>query len=212
VVAGYSHSTRGAGQTVSIGSTLDRKDAMTLIARLDAVRARRNILEHPFYTRWEHGDLTREELAAYAGEYRHAVVALADAAHSAAPLAGEEHAREEREHVTLWDAFAAELNADLHRAPSPETERCASAWTAAADPLEALAILYAIEAGQPEVSETKLRGLVDHYGSRSAATEPRTSGSTRRGTTSTPPSRADCSSDTRRRTTRTVSSRPPKRR
>jgi pyrroloquinoline-quinone synthase len=137
---------------------------MTLIARLDAVRARRNILEHPFYTRWEQGDVTREELAAYAGEYRHAVVALADAADSAAPLAGEEHAREEREHVTLWDAFAADLDADLDRAPSPETERCASAWTAAADPLEALAILYAIEAGQPEVSETKLRGLVDHYG------------------------------------------------
>jgi pyrroloquinoline-quinone synthase len=137
---------------------------MTLIARLDAVRARRNILEHPFYTRWEHGELTREELAAYAGEYRHAVVALADAAESAAPLAGDEHAREEREHVTLWDAFAAALDADLDRAPNPETERCACAWTAAADPLEALAILYAIEAGQPKVSETKLRGLVDHYG------------------------------------------------
>jgi pyrroloquinoline-quinone synthase len=137
---------------------------MTLIARLDAVRARRNILEHPFYTRWEHGELTREELAAYAGEYRHAVVALADTADSAAPLAGEEHAREEREHVTLWDAFAAALDADLDRAPNPETERCACAWTAAADPLEALAILYAIEAGQPKVSETKLRGLVDHYG------------------------------------------------
>ena len=25
-------------------------------------------------------------------------------------------------------------------------------------------MLYAIEAGQPEVSETKLRGLVEHYG------------------------------------------------
>jgi pyrroloquinoline-quinone synthase len=137
---------------------------MTLIARLDAVRARRNILEHPFYTRWERGELTREELSAYAGEYRHAVVALSGAAAAAAPLAGEAHAREEREHVALWDAFAADLDADLDRAPTPETERCASAWTAAGDPLEALAILYAIEAGQPEVSETKLRGLVEHYG------------------------------------------------
>jgi pyrroloquinoline-quinone synthase len=137
---------------------------MPLIARLDAVRARRNILEHPFYTRWERGDLTRDELAAYAGEYRHAVVALASAAGDAAPLAGDDHAREERDHVLLWDAFAAELDADLDRAPTHGTTRCASAWTASADPLEALAILYAIEAGQPEVSETKLRGLVDHYG------------------------------------------------
>jgi pyrroloquinoline-quinone synthase len=137
---------------------------MSLIARLDAVRARRNILEHPFYTRWERGELTREELAVYAAEYHHAVVALADAAAAAAPVAGDEHAREEREHITLWDAFAGELEADLDRPPTPETQRCASAWTAAGDPLEALAILYAIEAGQPEVSETKLRGLVDHYG------------------------------------------------
>lgn len=133
---------------------------MSLIARLDDARRRRNILEHPFYTRWERGELTREELSAYAGEYRHAVVALADAAEQA----GSEHAAEEREHVALWDEFARVLGANLERAPLPETERCAAAWTSAEDPLEALAILYAIEAGQPDVSRTKLDGLVEHYG------------------------------------------------
>jgi pyrroloquinoline-quinone synthase len=137
---------------------------MSLIARLDEARRRRNILEHPFYTRWERGELTRSELSAYAGEYRHAVVALADTAEAAAPLAGSEHADEERTHVALWDKFAGKLDADLERAPRPETRGCAAAWTAAADPLEALAILYAIEAGQPEVSRTKLAGLVEHYG------------------------------------------------
>lgn len=133
---------------------------MSLIARLDDARRRRNILEHPFYTRWERGELTREELSAYAGEYRHAVVALADAAEQA----GSEHAAEERKHVALWDEFARVLGANLERAPLPETERCAAAWTSAEDPLEALAILYAIEAGQPDVSRTKLDGLVEHYG------------------------------------------------
>lgn len=133
---------------------------MSLIARLDDARRRRNILEHPFYTRWERGELTREELSAYAGEYRHAVVALADAAEQA----GSEHAAEEREHVALWDEFARVLGANIERAPLPETERCAAAWTSAEDPLEALAILYAIEAGQPDVSRTKLDGLVEHYG------------------------------------------------
>jgi pyrroloquinoline-quinone synthase len=137
---------------------------MRLIARLDEARRRRNILEHPFYTRWERGELTRAELADYAAEYRHAVVALAVAAESAAPLAGSEHAAEERSHVELFDAFASALDADADRAPRPETERCAAAWTAAEDPLEALAVLYAIEAGQPEVSTTKLEGLVEHYG------------------------------------------------
>jgi pyrroloquinoline-quinone synthase len=137
---------------------------MSLIARLDEARRRRDILEHPFYTRWERGELTRPELADYAAEYSHTVVALAATAESAAPLAGSEHAAEERSHVELWDAFASTLDADLERAPRPETKRCAAAWTAAADPLEALAVLYAIEAGQPEVSTTKLEGLVEHYG------------------------------------------------
>jgi pyrroloquinoline-quinone synthase len=137
---------------------------MSLIARLDEARRRRNILEHPFYTRWERGELSRSELATYAGEYRHAVVALAGAAEAAAPLAGGDHAEEERAHVALWDDFAAVLDADLDRRPNSATEHCATAWTSAEDPLEALAILYAIEAGQPEVSQTKLEGLVEHYG------------------------------------------------
>jgi pyrroloquinoline-quinone synthase len=136
---------------------------MSLIARLDDARRRRNILEHPFYTRWERGELTRAELAEYAGEYRHAVAALADAAEAAAPLAGTEHAEEERAHVALWDEFADDLEADVDRSPRRETSACAAAWTSGSDPLEALAILYAIEAGQPEVSQTKLDGLVRHY-------------------------------------------------
>jgi pyrroloquinoline-quinone synthase len=137
---------------------------MNVIAGIDAARQRWNVLEHPFYTRWERGELTRAELADYSGEYRHAVVALAATAETASPLAGSEHAAEERSHVELWDAFSSALDADLERAPRPETELCAAAWTAAADPLEALAVLYAIEAGQPEVSTTKLEGLVEHYG------------------------------------------------
>jgi pyrroloquinoline-quinone synthase len=137
---------------------------MSLIARLDEIRSRWNVLEHPFYRRWECGELTRRELTAYAGEYRHAVVALADAAETAAPLAGSEHADEERSHVELWDRFARALDADPGPARLAGTAMCALAWTSAEDPLEALGILYAIEAGQPDVSRTKVAGLVEHYG------------------------------------------------
>jgi pyrroloquinoline-quinone synthase len=136
---------------------------MSLNARLDDARRSRNILEHPFYSRWERGELTRDELATYAGEYRHAVLALADAAEAATPVAGANHAEEERSHLQLWDEFAGALEAD-ERPANRETQQCAAAWTSARDPLEALAILYAIEAGQPEVSRTKLAGLVEHYG------------------------------------------------
>jgi pyrroloquinoline-quinone synthase len=136
---------------------------MSVIDRIDAARARWNILEHPFYVRWERGELTPEELARYARQYRHAVAALADAAETAG-----EHAEEERSHVALWDDFAAALDAG-EQAPLPETERCVAAWTATEDPLEAAAVLYAIEAGQPDVSKTKLAGLVEHYGFKAAS-------------------------------------------
>jgi len=133
---------------------------MNLIERIDEARQRLNILDHPFYLRWERGDLSRDELAFYAGEYRHAVVALADAA----AVAGDPgHAAEEAAHVQLWDDFAAALGADLNREPTVETSACASAWRAD-DSLAARAVLYAVEAGQPAVSHTKLVGLVDHYG------------------------------------------------
>jgi len=133
---------------------------MNLIERIDDARRRWNVLDHPFYLRWERGELTRHELAFYAGEYRHAVVALADAA----ALGGDpEHAAEERSHVALWDDFAAALEAPLDRKPTTETRDCVTAWRAE-DPLEARAVLYAVESGQPDVSRTKLTGLVEHYG------------------------------------------------
>ncbi len=137
---------------------------MDLISRLDAVRDRWNVLEHPFYRRWECGELSRDDLAYYAGQYRHAVVALADAAATTVQLAGPEHAAEEAEHVALWDDFASALGAPAASSPRAETQVCVRAWTAARDELEGLAVLYAIEAGQPAVSRTKLAGLVGHYG------------------------------------------------
>ena len=133
---------------------------MDLFDQVDAARERWNVLRHPFYLRWEAGELSRGELAFYAGEYRHAVVALADAA----TVSGDrDHAEEESAHVDLWDDFARALDAPLDREPLAETAACATAW-APEGRLEALAVLYAVESAQPAISETKLRGLVAHYG------------------------------------------------
>jgi pyrroloquinoline-quinone synthase len=140
--------------------------------RLEAVRERWNVLDHPFYTRWSAGELTREELATYAGEYRHAVVALADGLAAAASCASdpgirvqlEEHAAEEAAHVGLWDRFADAVGGDTGREPRPETAACAEAWTAGDDVLERLVVAYAVESGQPAISRTKLEGLARHYG------------------------------------------------
>ena len=143
---------------------------MDFFDRLEAARERWNVLEHSFYTRWSAGELTTEELGFYAGQYRHAVVALAGSLRSAAESAEpplrkplERHAAEEEAHVALWDRFGEAVGADDAAEPRPETARCVESWSAGRDTLERLVASYAVESGQPAVSRTKLEGLVAHY-------------------------------------------------
>jgi pyrroloquinoline-quinone synthase len=144
--------------------------------RIEEARERWNVLRHPFYRRWSAGELSREELARYSGQYRHAVRAIAaasEAAADAAPVRPElrRHAVEERDHVALWDGFVEAAGGSVADAPTPETEECVRAWsqsravTARGDDLLArLVRLYAIESGQPAISRIKRQGLVGCYG------------------------------------------------
>jgi pyrroloquinoline-quinone synthase len=143
-----------------------------LWSRLDDVHARWNVLEHPFYERWSAGGLSREDLARYAGQYRHAVVALAAAADRAAHAADRAdfaelaaHAGEEAAHVRLWDEFAGAAGTDGPQPAKPETAACADAWSdERRDLLGHLVALYAIESAQPAISRVKADGLREHYG------------------------------------------------
>jgi pyrroloquinoline quinone (PQQ) biosynthesis protein C len=148
---------------------------MEILSRLDRLRAEIDVLEHPFYLRWVAGELRAEELRAYALEYRHAVralaeasVRLADEAEPAHQPALRRHAEEELAHVALWDQFAVATGAGATELDdtdaAPGTRACVQEWLAGDDSLERLAVLYAIEASQPRISETKLAGLLDHYG------------------------------------------------
>lgn len=149
---------------------------MDFWTRLEAAREKCNVLEHPFYERWSAGELSRAELAHYAGEYRHAVVALANACRRAAESAQageaglreelERHAAEEESHVELWDDFARALGTRSAQEPNPETVHCAEVWAGEGERplLDSLITLYAIEAGQPAISATKREGLRAHYG------------------------------------------------
>ncbi|HUN79629.1 MAG TPA: iron-containing redox enzyme family protein [Solirubrobacteraceae bacterium] len=145
---------------------------MDIIAALDDARSRCNVLDHPFYQRWSAGELGAGELGLYAGEYRRAVVALAEASRRVAAQVASEHraglerhAAEEEGHVELWDDFARAVGGAIDGAgePLPETRGCVEAWTAGGDALESLAVLYAVEASQPAISQTKLDGLAAHY-------------------------------------------------
>jgi pyrroloquinoline-quinone synthase len=139
--------------------------------RIEESRARHNVLEHPFYVRWSAGELSRDQLARYAGQYRHATEALARLCRQTAETAPERrrdeiaaHAEEEEAHVGLWDDFVEAAGGEIGAEPTPETAECVSDWTAPDGYLAQLARLYAIESGQPEISRVKRDGLTRFYG------------------------------------------------
>ncbi|HEX2096807.1 MAG TPA: iron-containing redox enzyme family protein [Solirubrobacterales bacterium] len=139
--------------------------------RIEQARARWNVLEHPFYQRWSMGELSREELAVYSGQYRHATAAIARLSASVAESAPEaeraelrRHAEEEEAHIALWDGFVEAVGGEVAAIPTPETKECVDRWTAGGDRLAQLVRLYAIESGQPAISKTKREGLAEHYG------------------------------------------------
>ena len=142
--------------------------------RIEEARARHDVLQHPFYTRWSAGELTDAELARYSGQYRHAVAAIAELSSAAAGELPErpelaEHANEEHAHIDLWDGFVSAVGGDAGAAPTTETAQCVEVWTERDGALAGLARLYAVESGQPEISKTKLEGLAAHYGVDSPA-------------------------------------------
>ena len=129
------------------------------------------MLEHPFYVRWSAGELSREDLAHYSGQYRHATEALARLCRETAEVAPDRHrdeisahAAEEEAHVGLWDGFVEAAGGEIGAEPTPETAECVSSWTSADGYLGRLARMYAIESGQPEISRIKREGLARFYG------------------------------------------------
>jgi pyrroloquinoline-quinone synthase len=139
--------------------------------RIEAARERWNVLEHPFYLRWSAGELTRDELARYSGQYRHATKAIARLSEIAADSAPASqrpdlvaHAAEEADHVALWDGFVEAVGGDTGAEPTAETQACVDAWTAEDGFAASMVRLYAIESGQPQISLTKREGLLGRYG------------------------------------------------
>lgn len=138
--------------------------------RIEQARAENNVLEHPFYQRWSAGELTREELAEYSGQYRYATEAIAKLSADIAAQAPESersgleaHAAEEHDHVTMWDGFVGAVGGTVGAEPNPETIQCVESWTKADGFGRQLARMFAIESGQPAISKTKTEGLCEHY-------------------------------------------------
>ncbi len=156
---------------------------MDLMDRIDALIAERHLLKHPFYTKWQAGTLTREELQDYAQQY-YAFEAtfprLLSALHTRSDrpdvrqslldnLWDEEHG--EVNHAEMWLRFAEGIGADRKSVQGADHNAGTRAlldtyWASVTDgPIAAgIAALYAYEGQVPEVATEKIRGLVEQYG------------------------------------------------
>jgi len=150
-----------------------------------------NLLQHAFYQAWSKGELTREDLREYAGEYWHHVSAFPtylSALHSRLPdgevrrevlrnLAEEEgtDSATGRAHSDLWMDFAEGMGATssevVGRVVQPEMTALLAEFRAAMQepkPAAAMAALYAYESKVPAIAETKAAGLKEHYSTEGA--------------------------------------------
>lgn len=154
----------------------------TYLDSIDAQIATRHLLTHPFYLAWTRGELSRDTLADYAGQYYQHVAAFPtylSALHARCDdqpirrhilqnLIDEEAGAPN--HPQLWRKFANSLgitSAQLDQIETwPETADLIATFRelcSRGDLAEGLAALYAYESQIPAVSESKINGLVSHY-------------------------------------------------
>jgi pyrroloquinoline-quinone synthase len=143
---------------------------------LAAALADRRLLDHPFYRRWEAGEVSMPELAAYAAQYRHferylpgflsrLTAALAEGPARdlvAANLADEQG--DPAPHVELFEQFAAAVAAGANAASPATTGLLATYDDLLSDgPISALAGFVAYESQAAEIAQRKASSLRRQY-------------------------------------------------
>ena len=142
----------------------------------------RHLLEHPFYRRWESGELVDGELTAYAEQYRFFETALpsflAQLAHQLPDGIAREAVLENLSdevatpsHLDLFASFAEHYNA-TRAAMSPAMTQLIEAYqnVLTVGPTTALAGLLAYEIQAADIATSKADGLRQHYGANDNAT------------------------------------------
>jgi pyrroloquinoline-quinone synthase len=154
-----------------------------LCDRIDAIIADTSIVKHPFYTRWQAGELTLDELKGYTCQYYNHVLAFpkyVSGTHANCDNLADrqellENLREEEEgpnnHPELWLKFGEALGLDrtdmTDATPLPETTAIDETFrriTKDSPFIAGIAALYAYESQVPEVAGTKMEGLKKYYG------------------------------------------------
>ena len=141
-----------------------------------------HLLNHPFYKSWNEGKLTREIIKDYAEQYYQHVKAFPryiSATHSLCEdiekrkillenLNDEEN--RDADHPKLWKNFAIAMGADAEKIEEVKAENYTSDLIdnffkyGRSSYAEGLASLYTYERQVPEVADTKIKGLKQHYG------------------------------------------------
>jgi len=141
-----------------------------------------HLLNHPFYKSWNDGKLTREIIKDYAEQYYQHVKAFPryiSATHSLCEdiekrkillenLQDEEN--KDGDHPRLWRDFAFAMGSTKEEVESAKEEKFTTELiknffkNGRASYAEGLASLYTYERQIPEIAETKIRGLKNHYG------------------------------------------------
>jgi pyrroloquinoline-quinone synthase len=159
------------------------------LTQLDARIAKYDLLCHPFYKAWSAGELTRDDLRAYAQDYYHHVEAFPSYLAASAMRMEESElrravlanmceekgveggsGRDSAPHSELWLDFAEGMGSsrDLRwHEPVPEIRQLTKHFQRVASegsPEEPLAAFYAYESQVPRVAQEKERGLREMYG------------------------------------------------
>lgn len=154
-----------------------------LCDRIDTIIAEKSILKHPFYQRWQAGEMTLDELKGYTCQYYQHVLAFpryVSGTHANCDELADrqellENLREEEEgpnnHPELWLRFGQAIGLrreDMTEAqPLPETTALHESFrriTKDSPFMAGIAALYAYESQVPEVAGTKMEGLKRYYG------------------------------------------------
>lgn len=154
-----------------------------VIHDLDHEISNRRLLDHPFYQRWNCGELTKEELREYARQYYHYAAAFPtflSAMHMHTEdiptrqmllenLIEEEHGAEN--HPELWLRFCEALGLAREEVLSGEANEatralihCMRSLARDGQLYEGLAALYSYESQVPGVASAKIDGLAKWYG------------------------------------------------
>jgi pyrroloquinoline-quinone synthase len=154
-----------------------------IIDEIRGIIEERSLLKHPFYQKWQQGELTLEHLRGYASQYWHHVLAFpqyVSAAHAICPNQPDrqellenliEEERGDENHPELWLRFGEGVgntrDAIAVSTPLPETSQLVDTFrdaTMRRSFAEACAALYVYESQVPEVAKTKIAGLKRFYG------------------------------------------------